>query len=353
MSSAQFQIPLNINFASIVFTGFRIPGRRFPSNGRNFSIQFDRNSWISFNSPFTIDQEWRKWLGEVISDRIEHGRGTLVLTSLEESSSDTEVLLNKRLELILWGICIVIGIPEFELGDKVYGRLQQDTSVQPNIKIAPGIPHLYQTVQEISTLGARPIPPEITIDELNQAVRFATCMETIDNAIEHERRTSGISESRSITHLYTRPMGGFMAFRLGVPLSFAPERLHQFARTIEACLPATVRGRDDFASYLIKLLPIHPDNERTLKEIYDLRSAQEHIRPFDRRALPNEPDPDLVARRRTRQSEALAREMLKRFFSGPSFLSHFRDESTLGAFWTSGDAIQAWGTPLFDLQSIL
>ena len=96
MSRAQFHIPLNIDFASIVFTGFRIPGRRLPSNGRNLSIQFDRNSWISANSPFTIDKEWRRWLGEVTSDRIEQGRGTIVLTSLKESSSDTEVLLKKR-----------------------------------------------------------------------------------------------------------------------------------------------------------------------------------------------------------------------------------------------------------------
>ncbi len=158
---------------------------------RNESGNFDRNRW-------QLSSEYA--------------------TSLEESSSDIEVLLNKRLELILWGICIVIGIPEFDLGDKVYGCLQQNTSVQSSIKIAPGIPHLYQTVQEISQPGAGPIPPEITIDELNQAVQFATCMETIDNLIENERRTSGIPDNRSITHLYTRPMGGFMAFRLGVPL---------------------------------------------------------------------------------------------------------------------------------------
>ena len=350
--SVKFELPPNTNFASIVFTEFRIPARKFISNFLINPVPLGRNCWISDKPPFTIDQEWRKWIGEIISGRIEKGIGSLVLTSVAESSSDSAAILLNRIQLVLWGISIVIGIPEYGVADTVNGFLQKNESIQTNISFGFGMTHLYQTVREIPKPGSGFVPTGITLDEFNQAVQFATYMETIDKTIEQERKKLRIPVNQSYTNLFTRPKGGFMAFQLGAASLFAPERLHQFARTIEACLPADVWGGPDFARYLKDLLVPNPDNEKTLLEIYNLRSAQEHVRPFDRRALPNETDPDSVARRRTRQAETLAREMLKRFFSGPDLLSHFRDETTLKAFWTNGDRLQAWGTP-FDLQGIL
>jgi hypothetical protein len=346
-----FQISRNTHFASIVFSGFRIPGRNFSPDILNSPVELNRNCWISYKPPFTIDQEWRKWIGEIISERIKNGR--FVLTAVEESSSDSDEILLNRIQLVLWGISIVIGIPEYWVADTIKGFLQENESIQTNISFGFGMTRLFQTVCEKNSKSESIfVPIEITLDEFNQAVQFATYMETINKTIEQERKNRGIPVNQSYTNLFTRPKGGFMAFQLGAPSSFAPERLHQFARTIEACLPADIGGRQDFTGYLKDLLIPHSDNDNTLLEIYDLRSAQEHIRPFDCRALPKESDPDSIARRRTRQSEALAREMFKRFFSGQDLLSHFRDETTLKAFWTNGNAVRAWG-PKFDLQGIL
>lgn len=348
----EFMVPPNENFACIVFTEFQIPNRRFPSDFLSSPVSIGRNCWISKRPPFTIDQEWKRWMGEIFSNRIENGIGSIVLTAFAEDPSETSEVLLKRIQFVLWGFAIVISIPLFMSADTVHGHIQENTSVQSGISIGFRLTHFYPTPQLLPRSGRGFLPNEITQNELHQAIQFATYMEKIEQTIEQERSKLGIPINQSFTSLFVRPKGGFLALQSGMTSRFMPERLHQFARAIESFIPARVQGRNDFANYLKDLLVLDANNEKTLLQIYDLRSAQEHIRPFDRRALPGETDPDSVAWQRTRQVEGFAREMFKRFFSGTDYLSHFRDESALESFWSSGDVIRAWGSP-FDLQGIL
>ena len=349
----EFMVPSNENFACIVFSEFQIPGRRFPADFLSSPVLIGRNFWISKRPPFTIDQEWKRWMGEIFSNRIENGIGSIVLTAFAENPFETSEILLNRIKLVLWGFAIVIGIPTFMSADTLHGRIQENTSVQTNIRFGFGLTHLYPTPQPLPPPGGGILPTEFTQNELHQAIQFATYMECIEQRIEQERTNSSIPINQSITTLFVRPTGGFLALQSGMFSSFLPERLHQFARAIESFVPARVRGKTDFAGYLKDLLVPDANNEKTLLQIYDLRSAQEHIRPFDQRALRGETDPDSVALQRTRQAEGFAREMFKRFFSGTvDYLSHFRDERALESFWSSGDVISAWGSP-FDLQGIL
>lgn len=346
-----FLVPPNEDFACIVFSEFQVSGCRFPADFFSSPVLMGRNIWISNRPPFTIDQEWKRWMGEIFSNRIENGIGSFVLTAFAENPSETSEILLNRINLVLWGFAIVIGIPTFMSADTVYGHIQENTSVQSGISIGFGLTHLYPTPPFLPRSGRGFLPNEITQDELHQAIQFATYMEKIEQTIEQERSKLGIPINQSFTSLFVRPKGGFLALQSGMTSSFMPERLHQFARAIESFVPAKVRGRTDFARYLKDLLVHDANNEKTLLQIYDLRSAQEHIRPFDKRALQDETDPDSVAWQRTRQAEGFAREMFKRFFSETDHLSHFRDESALESFWSNGDVMHAWGSP-FDLQGI-
>jgi len=337
------------SFASLIFTMFRFPDRRFPSSFSGQPILIGENCWISKNMPFNLDDEWRKWLGRINSSRMETDPGRIVLTAKSNAPCETPELLLKRISLVFWGFSIVIGIPEFDSGSTVFGRFQNDLTVQTEIKIGFGIPPLYPTYSD--PLNAHQKIRDIHQNEFEQSVQFATRIESIHKNIEQEKKNRNILDNRSITDFFFRIVSGFLALRTGMSSELPPERLHQYVRAIESFLPATVRGRDDFSGNLINLLVPHPENKTTLQQIYDLRSAQEHHRPFDQRALPGETDPDSVAWRRTRQAEALAREMFRRFLAERDCSNYFRDESTLNLFWSNSDAIKAWGS-LFDFQRI-
>src|SRR5260370_2174329 len=119
---------------------------------------------------------------------------------------------------------------------------------------------------------------------------------------------------------------------------------------MEAFLPGSVRGRKHFADHAAVFLsnPEEQDTRIMLLQMYDLRSAAEHHRLFDERALPDVADPELAAMRRTRQAEAFARELYRRFLATePSHLSLFQDETSLEEFWEDRARVRAsWGQPL-------
>lgn len=345
-----FNLQNGDNFASLIFTMFRIPDRKFSSTLSDQPISIGQNCWVSCGMPFTIDNEWRKWLGGIISDRMENGPGKIVLTAKSQNSDESSEALINRISLVFWGLTIMSGIPDFSSGDQVHGHFQHDRSVQTGIKIGFGMRRLYPTYAPNDPLTGSPIL-EIPESEFKQSVQFATRIESIHKNIEQEKKNRNISDNRSLTDFFSRIVSGFLALQEGMSSGFLPERLHQYTRAIESFLPATVRGKKDFSNYLKDLLNPAPNNQITLQQIYDLRSAQEHHRPFER-ALPGETDPDSVAWRRTRQAETLAREMFKRFLAGPTdHISQFRDENTLNQFWSNKDVIKAWGSP-FDIQKI-
>lgn len=350
--SEEFNLQDGESFASLIFTMFRIPDRRLPSSFSDHPIAIGQNCWVSCGMPFTIDDEWRKWLGGIISDRMENGPGKIVLTAKSQNPNESAEALLNRISLVFWGLTIVSGIPDFASGDQVHGHYQHDRSVQTEIKIGFGMRRLYPTYAPNPDHLTGPPIFEIPESEFKQSVQFATRIESIHKNIEQEKKNRNILDNRSLTDFFSRIVSGFLALQEGMSSIFLPERLHQYARAIESFLPATVRGNRDFSSYLQDLLNPDPNNQSTLQQIYDLRSAQEHHRPFDQRALPGETDPDSVAWRRTRQTETLAREMFRRFLAGPiDHISQFRDENTLNQFWSNRDVINAWGPP-FDIQKI-
>ncbi len=134
---------------------------------------------------------------------------------------------------------------------------------------------------------------------------------------------------------------------------------HQYVRAIESFLPPSVFGMDNFSKFAGRLLQTVncENNEDVLKQMYDMRSAAEHHRPFDSgNRMSGVANAAVVAERLTRQTEAFARELFRRFLcADEDFLKYFADEQAPESFWCDNDGGKlksAWGNPLFDIHAI-
>lgn len=287
--------------------------------------------WTSSRLPFQLDPWWRQQLGNVVSEQLEQ-RCSFVLLAKQQAVSDgpfdeaTQVL-RQRVLFLMWGIAVAAGVPTFSFARLIFGR--GDQTGQPKLSIGQFAPFR-------ETPGAN--RPRANMLAMQSAVTFLRRVEEIA-----ARRAQDASA-------YQRVASGIDALVAGFQSPNPHARLHQFVRAVEAFLPASVFGRSQFADYAATFLTDGDQNHtRTmLREMYDLRSAAEHHRRFDQRALPDVTDTEVVAMRRTRQAETLARELHRRFLAREeSELSIFRDEESLEDFWEDrAQVVAIWGEPL-------
>jgi hypothetical protein len=331
-SPNDFEIKAGEEFACISFTGMQFSARQLPD-----PFEAGLGLWVSGNPPVKLDNVWRRWLGQIVSERIEQF-SNFVITAHGGSTSDR---LQQRALHFLWGICVSTGITQFDTGDVIWGNLAEAQAYQGGVRVGMGLSKVYRTV------GVP--PPEPTVADLKQAVTFA---ERLEQIIE-DRDQDIATNNNPFTALHLRPISAIAAFQAGAQQTEPAYRLHQFARTVEAFMPASVRGANDFVRYGAMLLKADMRNTDVLKQMYDLRSATEHHRPFDQRALPGVANPNDLAMQRARQAETLAREVLRRFVSGAQDLrQHLKDESSLDNFWANFQQVsQVWGTPL-DINAV-
>jgi hypothetical protein len=208
---------------------------------------------------------------------------------VHETFGEESQALIKRVQFLFQGLAVSAGVPTFDLGRLIYGTVVDAN--RPKIAVAQ-FDRFYQTDKMSG--------PVADLASLQSAACFSHHMEELTKVCRRD----------SLSHY--RLASGIDALRAAFNSSRPHVRLHQFVRAIEACLPAErVWGAQDFVDYAATLLT-QPD-EQMLFQMYNLRSAAEHHRRFDRRALPDVSNPDVVAMRRTRQAEVFARELYRRF----------------------------------------
>ncbi len=327
-----FQIKAGEEFACICFSGAKFSARQLPD-----PFEAGPRLWVSGKPPVNLDEVWRKWLGKIISERIERF-SSFVITARRGSTADR---LQARALHFFWGICITAGFIQFDTGHVIWGNLREAAAYQGGIRVGMGLSKVYRT------MGVS--PPEPTIADLQQAATLAERLEQMTQ----ERDDDIANRNNPFTALYLRPISAIAALQAGAQQTEPAYRLHQFVRTVEAFMPASVRGGSDFVKYGSVLLQPNSKNADALKQMYDLRSATEHHRPFDQRALPGVGNPNDIAMQRARQAETLAREVLRRFVAGPKdLLAHFKDETSLEKFWADSQQLsQAWGAPI-DINAV-
>jgi hypothetical protein len=318
-----FQIKAGEDFACICFSGAEFSAGQLPD-----PFEAEPGLWVSRKPPSGLPEALpQNWLALhvplVILQCVD-----LVITAKKVAFPEQPATpLVRRAENLFWGICVVAGIIQFRSCYAISAKASTPS-------IWTNLPRVYQI--QGATL------PLLSCEKLSEAAKFA---QRVEQMIEEWESPPS---KNSLTGLYLRPISGFAAFQIGAQQREPAYRLHQFVRTVEAFMPASVRGSDDFVKRGSSLLQRDSRNANGLKQMYDLRSATEHHRPFDQRALPGVSNPNDIAMQRARQAETLAREVLRRFVAGPKdLLAHFKDETSLENFWASSREVsQAWGAPM-------
>jgi hypothetical protein len=340
IAGEQFEIQPGEKFACMALD----PGLRINCSGQKRHF-LGSGCWVSEDLPFKLDEldEWLQCqLGKFVSEQVK--RSPFVLTAKAQSAQpenfDTEnETLCARLRFLLWGIAITAGVPLIEVGHFFSGGR---TAEQVDLRNSASVESLYRTPGTTGTPE-----PTATIEDLRKAVRFTGRFEKIDQAHKADNR------------LYYRLVNGLGAFDTALKAHQAAAKHHQFVRTIESFLPrekhAQQMGNRRFAEQVKRLLarPGCKETPIALQQIYKLRSAAEHHLPFDQTALPGVKNAEEVAMQRTRQAEALARELYRRFLAeNEDCLQHFNDDSALNSLWSNtAELKRIWGNP-FDVHAI-
>ncbi len=136
MSASNFQIEVGEEFACIVLSGCQIRLQGVPD-----PADIGEGFWVSGGPPFTLDDEWHRQLGVIVSDRIEK-YCDFVITAKGEGTASR---LSYRAEHLLWGIAAGVGVPAFDSGDLVMGNLGEVAVFRSGVQIAPGLQRMLPT----------------------------------------------------------------------------------------------------------------------------------------------------------------------------------------------------------------
>jgi hypothetical protein len=331
----EFRVERGEKFALLAFSGLTIGIDDHTPNPADLGF----SCWSLGKLPFPFDDWWRCQLGKVVTEGLD--RCNLVLatkqraTSKETFGEESQTLI-RRVQFLFQGLAVSAGVPTFELGRLIYG-----TTVEPNDANRPKIA-VAQVERFYPTEGMSRPNADLAI------LRSAACFS------HHLEELREIFRRDSLSHY--RLSSGIDALRTGFSARLAHTRLHQYVRAIEACLPAEQawgsRGFADCAATFLSR-PDEQDSRLMLLQMYKLRNVAEHHRRFDRRALADVADPEIVAMRRTRQAEVFAREIYRRFLGTEvSHLHVFQNDDALDEFWKDRDRVRStWGSPL-DLSCI-
>jgi hypothetical protein len=166
----------------------------------------------------------------------------------------------------------------------------------------------------------------------------------------------GIRRVYSAPGEYARLKRGIMgAWLSGMEARYGDARLHQFVRATEAVIkPRIGETKRQFVHRAMLFIGNTEDNRALLGQLFDLRSAAEHMNDFEA-VLQDVPagDRERFGWRRSYEAELLTGRIYCRLMSTPRLLEIFRDDTQIEAFWVLADNERRaqWG-PSFDLRTL-
>ena len=196
-------------------------------------------------------------------------------------------------------------------------------------------------IRQITDLRDHYRPPQVRVGRISRAhlVRAAGVEGGIQ---EYLRRTGGADR---LWHGFHALQRGFMEF-------YGDERLHQFVRAVEAILRLEAgRSRTQFAHRAQLFSGRSNENREWLLELYDLRSATEHMN--DCRAVLEHHGArwDDTATLRAYEAQVLASQVYLRLGESAALRGRFSDDANSEQFWglTEGEQQHEWGAA-FDIR---
>lgn len=135
---------------------------------------------------------------------------------------------------------------------------------------------------------------------------------------------------------------------------WADQRLHCFVRSLEAVVrPAIGHTKRQFVHRCQFFAKRSPESQQILSEIYDIRSAAEHLNPpCDTLPDYSEVERTTIVSLRALQVEILAAHVYGRILTDPGLVKEFVSDTTTTSLWTKEDHehMRLWGPPI-DLVS--
>lgn len=309
---------------------YTLMGLNVATNGDLPQGKIAPHLWVFSETEFSIPAHWREWLGTIRVEEVE----ACNLFLLTKQASLTPGILDaesKNLEQRVWNFYIGLLLacyfatahkPVMLTGSRQGGEID----VRQQKDFESPVPRLF-----------RPYPPIVP-----EGIQLAAQLGEKLDALPAAKLPGGHSRLNRILQIYTETR----------TQSVMLDRLHQYCRSIEGLiLPNVGKTRRQFKSRTE--LFIGPRHHEMMGEIYDVRSAVEHLQEnrylesFDRPARI-----DLV--RKEAIVEHIARTSLARIVGDDTLRSHFANTSTLAKFWAlSADERKAiWGDQIDPLDAI-
>ena len=275
--------------------------------------------------PVSLDDFWKTKLGELRHDRFMDPDLCLVVTRPSKNPG----VLNREDAEVARGcgflrMGLAIATQDFKNADGIGG-----------VAVSGAHDRYGLTVRSCGTVG--PLPPfpetksvQLTEPDMLRAGVFAEAL----NALDTSSRLS-------------RAVGCFMS---GMEARSAASRLHQFVRCVDGIIqPRKSNSRKDFVSAVGSVLA--GGQESVLVEIYEIRSAEEHLRdPLEEVNGPTIVERQATLSVRAFEAEVIARHLLSRILEVPELRRVHAVESDAEKYWRSSDRT-VWGMPL-DLGSV-
>jgi hypothetical protein len=287
------------------------------------------NFYVLNANPFELDDHWKKWLGEIQSEKIEDCNFVILATMASEKTHELDEE-NKHLSHLVnryFNLLCLFGTPLYDKGVQITGAHSEDGF------------EIRQTYSPLRFYRNRHSKPFwISETYLVKTYEFLQKFLSI---------SSGPSEEKPplIRRGYACRLGALLEWTL-------EERLHQFVRSIEALLNLKVgQGYQVFAERAQLFIKKTGESKNLLEQIYKIRGRVEHLQTFDDLFAGAEGDVLTSFARKSAQVEIISGYIYRKIFEQADLLEIFSDDASISRFWecSEEERVPKWGQPL-DLE---
>lgn len=292
-------------------------------------IHLEPDYWIFRKPKFNLPESWKKWLGSLVTDRLEKADFFLICKEICKApkilDEDNE-RLKKRIFDFYMGLLISVSalyhddhfvLTGAHLGDEVDVRQIGDYK-QP-IYI-PGSSY-----------------EEIDLSHLNKAARLAKILREIQQ----------IGKYSHLIHV-------IRTFYLAIIDDKADSAFHQFMRCIEGLiLPEQGKTKKQFISRTE--LFIGSKHHKLMGFLYDIRSAVEHMHDlFNYLSIQDKKEKKVIVYKSEMEAMYIARYCIINILTKKHLWEHFENEETIKSFWklNESEREKLWKDPPLNMDII-